>query len=260
MGGKFKSIKNLLPEFPHTKIFVDVFGGGGNVVYNIEPRSVMVYNDINRNVVNFFQVCREQPEELARLIEYTPFSRYEHEQAWDKMSGGEIEPLEWARCFVVGLFQNFGRKTSGRAGWAYSKNSSNILSFNNFHNKIKHIAHKFRRIHIENQDYSKVIRKYDNKETLLYLDPPYLSTAGYAAKFGEKEHIELLDMIKESKGLVAISGYDSELYNDYLQGWHKKEWHSKSTIKSDTNAKPTKDCLWMNYENGILGHYERISL
>ena len=39
----------------------------------------------------------------------------------------------------------------------------------------------------------------------------------------DKAHKELLEVLKAHKGPVLISGYDSKLYDDMLQGWHREE-------------------------------------
>jgi hypothetical protein len=48
-----------------------------------------------------------------------------------------------------------------------------------------------------------------------------------------------------------ISGYDNELYNDYLKGWDKKEYrvasHSSKCI--DRGVKPKRtEVIWYNYK------------
>ncbi|WP_317347203.1 hypothetical protein [Blautia argi] len=59
----------------------------------------------------------------------------------------------------------------------------------------------------------------------------------------DKAHRELLEVLKAHKGPVLISGYDSKLYNDMLQGWHREE----TTCYSQVCSKK-KEVLWMNFE------------
>mgnify|MGYP000442833487 FL=1 len=47
-GGKYKLLKQILPNFPNEiDTFVDLFCGGCNVGINIEAKKV-VYNDLNK--------------------------------------------------------------------------------------------------------------------------------------------------------------------------------------------------------------------
>ena len=59
----------------------------------------------------------------------------------------------------------------------------------------------------------------------------------------DKAQNELLDVLLAHKGLVFISGYDSDLYNDRLQNWHKEE----TTCYSQVCSKK-REILWMNFE------------
>ena len=72
-----------------------------------------------------------------------------------------------------------------------------------------------------------LIEMYNNKNTLLYIDPPYLSSTRtnlhYHCEFSsESEHKELLRLCKKHRGHVIISTYDNELYNAELDGWEKQ--------------------------------------
>lgn len=90
--------------------------------------------------------------------------------------------------------------------------------------------------------------KQFHKEDFVYCDPPYLfdtrscKTPMYRYELEEKDHIELLTTIKLLNCYVAISGYDSKLYNDYLHSWRKI---FIPTVKR--NGKRAIEVVWMNY-------------
>jgi len=52
-----------------------------------------------------------------------------------------------------------------------------------------------------------------------------------------------LDAALAHKGPVLLSGYDSDLYNDRLRGWHREE----ITCYTQSRSKK-REILWMNYE------------
>ena len=59
------------------------------------------------------------------------------------------------------------------------------------------------------------------------------------------EHEELLKKLLKHPGKVMISGYDNELYRDYLSKWQ--------IIHKDTQAEnglKRTETLWMNYHYG----------
>ena len=64
--------------------------------------------------------------------------------------------------------------------------------------------------------------------------------------YDEKSHRGLLEAAMEHKGPVLISGYETELYNDMLAGWHREE----TTCYSQVCSKK-KEILWMNFEPAV---------
>ena len=59
---------------------------------------------------------------------------------------------------------------------------------------------------------------------LVYCDPPYLhrtrsSTRRYRFDYEEKDHIELLTILKELPCSVILSGYPSTVYDELLSDW-----------------------------------------
>lgn len=59
----------------------------------------------------------------------------------------------------------------------------------------------------------------------------------------DADHDELLKALLQSKAKIMISGYESEMYNDYLNGWEKKQFSSCAE-----HGKPRMETVWMNYE------------
>ena len=116
------------------------------------------------------------------------------------------------------------------------------------------LAERLAGVAIDNRPATTIIKRYNREHCFLYLDPPYvMSTRNaylYKYEMSDEEHIELLDAAKEHKGLVAISGYNSELYDKHLEGWRKVEFNVTSGLaRGKTDGKKGKriEVLWMNY-------------
>ena len=106
------------------------------------------------------------------------------------------------------------------------------------------------------------IRKYNKKRgdlVMYYLDPPYLPSTrqegsrelyhGY--EMTDTDHEELLQLINTVDGKVLLSGYPSDMYDDYLKrsnGWHRFQWEAPRQ-GSAAGAKKSwaKETLWFNY-------------
>ena len=66
-GGKFSHLDFILPNIPtDAQHFCDVFGGSAAVLINRSPAPVETYNDIDSELVNFFETLRDDGPELIR--------------------------------------------------------------------------------------------------------------------------------------------------------------------------------------------------
>ena len=183
------------------------------MLLNRDPAAVETYNDIDGEVVNFFRVLREDPEELTRLIKLTPFSREEFYIAVNEPGRG-ISRIERARRFYVrarqartGLAQT---ATLGR--WANCRNTSRagmsgvISRWFGGVEALGEIGERLLRVQIENRPAIDVIRLYDGAETLFYCDPPYLhETRGDSKAYG----FEMDRSSVGSRGVVAPHQWQS---------------------------------------------------
>ena len=113
--------------------------------------------------------------------------------------------------------------------------------------RIEEAAKRLRGVQIECRPAVEVIQKSNHRNVLIYADPPYLletrNGKQYRKEMTDREHEELLDALKAHKGPAIISGYDSELYREYLKHWHREEAYSRTQA-----GEKKKEILWMNFE------------
>ena len=255
-GGKFSHLDWLLPLLPYTDQYCEPFAGSAAVLLNRKPSNVETYNDIDGEVVNFFRVLRDRPEELTRAIALTPFSREEFYRAIHASTVG-VSKLERARRFYVrarqartGLAQT---ATLGR--WANCRNTSRsgmsgvVSRWLGGGGTLPEISERLARVQMENRPALDIVTLYDDKNTLFYCDPPYLhSTRGDSRAYGfemmDDEHIQLAVALGRIKGKAAISGYRCDLMDTLYKGWKRFEAPRK---QAHSIKKPRQECLWMNY-------------
>jgi DNA adenine methylase len=255
-GGKFSHLDWLLPLLPAAHHYCEPFAGSAAILINRVPSPVETYNDIDGDVVNFFKVLRDTPEDLSRAIALTPFSREEFYIAINGPTHG-VSRLERARRFYVrarqartGLAQT---ATLGR--WANCKDTSRagmsgvVSRWLGGIEALGEIGDRLMRVQIENRPATDVIRLYDAPETLFYCDPPYLhETRGdsnaYRFEMDEEGHRELAIMLHRIKGKAAISGYRCALMDELYKGWRRFDADEK---QCHSIKKTRRECLWMNY-------------
>lgn len=100
------------------------------------------------------------------------------------------------------------------------------------------------------------IKQYNfNGNEFIYCDPPYLRNTRkstrclYQYEYTEDDHKSLLNILLKLPCNIMISGYQSKLYNNYLQNWHSVEFQVK--IRS---GKIATEVVWMNYEKPVELH------
>ncbi len=258
-GGKFSHLDKLLPLLPKCHHYCEPFAGSGAVLLNREPSPIETYNDIDGEVVNFFRVLRDQYEELIRTIALTPFSREEYYYAIYGRKNG-INDVERARCFYIKARQTRTglAQTASLGRWANCKDTSRagmsgvVSRWLGGVDALDDIAQRLIRVQIENRPAIDVLRLYDSPRTMFYCDPPYLhATRGdskaYEFEMDENQHREFAETVDTCKGLVAVSGYDHPLMDDFFKPgrWFKtlgpeKTIHSTKGIRCEV--------LWTNYD------------
>ena len=252
-GSKWSIADWIIQFFPEHHSYVEPFFGSGAVLFNKPRSNIETVNDLDDNVINLFEWIKKDPEKLAHEIYYTPYARKVYDDAFASVPENSLQK---AVNFYIRLNMGHGFRTNGEnVGWkndvqgrerAYaSQNWSHLPE------KIMQAAERLRGVQIENRPALDVIQRFNYKNVLVYLDPPYMPDVRHGKQYRhemyeEKSHRRLLEAAREHKGPVLISGYETELYNDMLAGWHREE----TTCYSQVCSKK-KEILWMNFEPAV---------
>src|ERR1043165_4565225 len=115
-GGKTKLAARSAGLLPGHSHYVEPFAGSLAVLLAKDPTRLETVNDIDGDLMLFWRVLRDQPEQLARVCALTPHSRAERELA--RQRPDEVPELERARRVWVCLSQ--GRTGTLRpTGWRF---------------------------------------------------------------------------------------------------------------------------------------------
>jgi DNA adenine methylase len=247
-GGKWRLAPWIIAHLPPHRVYVEPYGGGGSVLLRKPRVYAEVYNDLDGRVVNLFRVLRDEANaaRLARALQLTPFAREEFVASHER-DGDEVER---ARRMLVVCFQGFGSNAHGRAtGFRANSNRSGTTpagDWRNFPDALPAIVERLRGVVIENRPALDVIAQHDGPETLHYLDPPYLpetrdAGGDYEHEMTREGHERLLAIARNLRGMVAISGYRSALYDEALGDWTRVERETYAD-----GARPRVECLWLS--------------
>jgi DNA adenine methylase len=242
-------IASLLPACGH---YVEPYCGSLSVLLAKQRSPMETVNDLDGDLMLFWRILRDRPDDLIRVCALTPHGRAEmlaaHEPATDE--------LEQARRVWVRLSQSLGGQLR-KNGWRHyvnpgAKGNFGMPSYlDGYVDRMAAVAERLHAVSLESMPALDLIVKYGrHAEVLLYVDPPYLGTTREATTRyrhemkTEQEHRELAAALADCKAAVVLSGYHSPLYDELYDGWHRYE-HSTMTGNAKT-AKARTEVLWSN--------------
>jgi DNA adenine methylase len=254
-GGKTRIAEQVTALLPPHEHYVEPFAGSLAVLL-AKPRSAMeTISDIDGEIVNFWRVLRERPLDLERACLLTPHSRAEHEAAFESAA----DDLERARRLWVLLTQ--GRSGQRRqTGWRHyqdARRSTHSMPgyLVSYAGRIAAAAARIAGVSLECLPALEIIARYGRHPScLIYADPPYLDSVRHSAGHGdsylhemrgEDDHRELADALRAARAAVVLSGYDSPLYLELYDGWHRRQLGAY-TGNAGTGKGQRNEVLWSN--------------
>ena len=229
-GGKALLVNKLLKLIPPHTHYIEVFGGGASLLLAKRPCSVEFYNDIDKGLVNFFRVIRDEDKYkrfiwIANNIPYSREEYYEFLKTIDDESDSVVKAAKWYYIARSSFGGKFGQS------WGYALERSNALTYHNSLNNVLPKVHdRFKNVYIENRDWRFILNNYGNKNFFMYLDPPYVPSTRhggvYEYELTSEDHRELIDIIIDSKAMIMLSGYRNAIYNKLnINGWDVTEFN-----------------------------------
>jgi DNA adenine methylase len=227
---------------------VEVFGGSG-VVTQFAPRKqfkVIVYNDKDSLLTNFFLVLRDHPKELTEKIFFLPSSRELFHKYREMVQKGELNKLDPVSKAVATFYllndSFFGQ---GRT-WAIDHHKSVSVELKRKALALADLAKRWLDVDIENNDFRKVISGHDTPNTVFYLDPPFISNKGtdrdyyYRLSFTEKDMKDMLDLLSRIRGKFVLKLPEDHLDIPYIKEWVDMHGYYVTPISHKLNMENKK--------------------
>lgn len=251
-GGKSRLAPWIIAHFPPHTCYVEPFGGAASVLLRKPPARCEVYNDLDGDVVGFFRVLRERPDDLIRALERTPFARAEVDAACAP-APPDAGDLERARRVYVRAWQGrHGLPARGRLGWRFERAATRSrTAVDEWCDaaRLTALAERLRRVQLECDDALRVIARFDAPGTLIYVDPPYPAatrsarwrTAAYAHELTDDGHRRLAAVLRDVRGMVVVSGCPCDLYRELYSDWASV----RRCTRTQAN-RPSEEVLWLS--------------
>lgn len=260
-GGKAYLAKWIISHFPEHEHYVEPYAGGLSVLLQKKHEGVSeVVNDLNGNLMRFWKVLQdeEQFERLLKRLQITPFS----EEGWEEVSEfindpeGAQDDVDVAHAIFVQCRQSLAGRMKAFAAISKTRlrqgKNEQVAAWRTAVDGLPEVHDRLLDVLMLNRDALSVIREFDNPKTVIYCDPPYLQDTRTAKKVYEHEmpyeqHEQLLDtVLNVQHAFVAISCYDSELYQQKLKGWRKVQKDIANHAAGGKEKKRMVETLYLN--------------
>lgn len=204
IGGKSKMADRIINAMPPHKTYIEPFVGGGSVYFKKPLVEKNVINDIDDFVINIYKDIRDIEnfdfEPTVEDVTKDKFMEYKNKKEFNNNRERLLNNLLLNKLSMLGKNTHYGFDN-------YATESKRIPKFKFIKEHINEYKYKLNHTIILNQDYKSVIKKYDNKNALIYLDPPYSDVKKSWGYKGNPEMDELIEILKNVKGKFIMS-YD----------------------------------------------------
>lgn len=213
VGGKSRLRKQIISLLPKHTCYVEPFSGAAWVLFG-KPRSdVEVLNDIDQELITFFRVVKEKPEELIAAFEWELVSRAEF-QRLASLEPKALTDVQRAHRFYYLIMAGWGGESKyPRFQTSISDGGHGnrlIGALKTLKERIAPVHERLKTVIIENLEWQDCLDRYDRANTVMYIDPPYPDNGvNYAHNMRDwKEHQELARRLHNTKCKWILSSYD----------------------------------------------------
>ena len=239
-GGAGDWIAGQVP-WSRDSLYVEPFAGMLGILLRREPVALEIVNDLDGRIVNWWSVVRDHPEELAKKLRFTPYSRVEFERSIEPAD----DPVEDARRFTVMVLGSVhSGSTACKGDWFRQTMRNRAPSPATIDHRVVSLATRLREVQFENIDAVKLlvrIARHDN--AVIYCDPPYKTATTKHYRESDFDKNAMVDALREQSGRVAVSGYNDE--------WDVLGWRCESRVSMRVQINGVREDriekLWMNY-------------
>jgi DNA adenine methylase len=231
-GGKQNLANIIVPLLPQHRLYCEPFTGGAAIFFAKKPSPVEVLNDLNAELVNFYEMLKTNFDALQGEVAVSLHSRRKHQQArvvYDNPDMFDRIKRAWAVWFLAST--SFGSMLDGTFGSDMRGTRQRSLKFKRI-NFTKSLSDRLKNTRIEGYDAVKVIKDNDTADSCFYVDPPYVGAdQGHYAGYTQSNFNDLLETLADIKGNFLLSSYPNATLSDFVK---KYRWYQFELIMNNS--------------------------
>lgn len=249
VGGKSKLTSTIIPLIPPHKCYVETFAGAAWLLFRKPESKVEVINDINSDLITLYRVIQNHLEEFVRYFKWSLISREEFARL-QAVPAETLTDIQRAARFYYLVRNSFGAKIVAQS-FGIASTSKPRLNLLRLEEDLSEAHLRISRTTIENLPYETLLKRYDNKDTFFYCDPPYWNCENDYGKglFGKEDFTHLRDVLAACQGKWLVSINNVPQIKELFKGYEVKEVKTSYSINSG-NSKPVTELLISNYKLG----------
>lgn len=190
-GGKSRVADKIISKFPKHQTFIEPMIGGGSVYWKNTIADKFVINDLDKDVMQVYKTAKNSPRNIkscnVKRVNKGKFNKIKNRS-------------NKSACDVIKMYKHSFSGTGNSFVEKGHKFNTELLT--------EQHKEKLKKTKILNQDFRKVLNKYNRRGNLIYLDPPYVKAGSAYKKHGITPQ-EVCDAVKKVKKAKVFLSYDN---------------------------------------------------
>jgi DNA adenine methylase len=257
-GGKQQLAEKILTLIPPHRLYCEPFIGGAAVFFAKSPSPVEIINDINSEIVNFYEVIQRDFVALAQEVSISLHSRKMHQHARVIYENPEMFD-RIKRAWSVWMLANESYGAMFDGGWGYDTTGQTSQKIAGKRDSFsEELAIRLQNVQIECGDALRIVRSRDCADAFFYLDPPYPDTdQGHYDGYSSDDFRQLLEAASKVEGKFLLSSFRHDALTEYAEkyGWSQVEIRMAKPMSANSKRSVDKiEVLTANYHIDDAGY------
>jgi DNA adenine methylase len=238
-GGKQNLADIIVPLLPPHRLYCEPFAGGAAILFAKPPSTEEILNDLNAEMVNFWEVLKTDFDALNAEVQISLHSRKLHKNAAVVYANTDMfdrVKRAWAVWYLTSA--SFGSMLD--SVWGHDVYGKRVGALRNKRaGFLPELSERLAKTRIENCDAIKVIKDNDAPDALFYVDPPYVGAdQGHYAGYTQEAFDALLEALGSIQGKFLLSSYPNDNLVKYKQecGWYQFEVIMNNIMSSSAHG------------------------